>query len=63
VFGPDFDPTQYRMLVFGFAMVAIMVWRPRGLISARAPSLFLRERQAIAAGATRKGRSLAGENP
>ncbi len=63
VFGPDFDPTQYRMLVFGFAMVAIMVWRPRGLISARAPSLFLREREAIAAGATKKGRSLREENP
>jgi branched-chain amino acid transport system permease protein len=63
VFGPDFDPTQYRMLVFGFAMVAIMVWRPRGLISARAPSLFLREREAIAAGVTKKGRSLAEENP
>jgi len=63
VFGPDFDPTQYRMLVFGFAMVAIMVWRPRGLISARAPSLFLRERKAIAAGATEKGRSLREENP
>ena len=63
VFGPDFDPTQYRMLVFGFAMVAIMVWRPRGLISARAPSLFLREGQAIAAGATKKGRSLVEENP
>jgi branched-chain amino acid transport system permease protein len=63
VFGPDFDPTQYRMLVFGFAMVAIMVWRPRGLISARAPSLFLRERQAIAVGVTKKGRSLAEENP
>ena len=63
VFGPDFDPTQYRMLVFGFAMVAIMVWRPRGLISARAPSLFLRDGQAIAAGATKKGRSLVEENP
>ncbi|HEY4821966.1 MAG TPA: high-affinity branched-chain amino acid ABC transporter permease LivM [Xanthobacteraceae bacterium] len=63
VFGPDFDPTQYRMLVFGFAMVAIMVWRPRGLISARAPSLFLRERKAIAAGATKKGGSLVEENP
>src|SRR6266540_2071106 len=29
---------QYRMLVFGFAMVAIMVWRPRGLIATRNPS-------------------------
>jgi len=44
VFGPDFDPTQYRMLLFGFAMVAIMVWRPRGLIATRAPSLFLKGR-------------------
>ena len=28
---------QYRMLVFGGAMVAIMIWRPRGLISTREP--------------------------
>src|SRR6202040_1831238 len=35
VFGNDFDPTQYRMLLFGFAMVLIMVVRPRGLISTR----------------------------
>ena len=45
VFGPDFDPTQYRMLLFGLAMVLIMIWRPRGLVSARAPSVFLRERR------------------
>jgi branched-chain amino acid transport system permease protein len=32
---------QYRMLVFGFAMVAIMIWRPRGLVSTREPSLYL----------------------
>jgi branched-chain amino acid transport system permease protein len=38
VFGNDFDPTQYRMLLFGFAMVLIMVWRPRGLIATREPS-------------------------
>jgi branched-chain amino acid transport system permease protein len=41
VFGSDFDPTQYRMLLFGFAMVLIMVWRPRGLIATREPSTFL----------------------
>src|SRR5206468_12123912 len=35
VFGSDFDPTQYRMLLFGFAMVLFMVVRPRGLISTR----------------------------
>jgi branched-chain amino acid transport system permease protein len=33
---------QFRMLIFGAAMVAIMVWRPRGLIATRVPSLFLR---------------------
>ena len=25
VFGNEFDPTQYRMLIFGLAMVVIMV--------------------------------------
>ena len=45
IFGPTFDPTQYRMLLFGFAMVLIMIWRPRGLISTREPSVFLNERK------------------
>ncbi len=45
-FGNDFDPTQYRMLLFGFAMVLIMVWRPRGLIATREPSTFLHARRA-----------------
>ena len=47
VFGNDFDPTQYRMLVFGLAMVVIMVVRPRGLISTRHASVHLVERKAI----------------
>jgi branched-chain amino acid transport system permease protein len=47
VFGNDFDPTQYRMLLFGLAMVLIMIWKPRGLISTREPSVFLVERKAI----------------
>ena len=41
MFGSDFDPTQYRMLLFGFAMVLIMIWRPRGLIATRDPSTLL----------------------
>lgn len=41
LFGPDFDPTQYRMLLFGLAMVMIMVWRPKGLIASREPSVRL----------------------
>ena len=36
---------QYRMLVFGFAMVAIMIWRPRGLVATREPSLMLGDAQ------------------
>jgi branched-chain amino acid transport system permease protein len=40
---------QYRMLIFGFVMVAIMIWRPRGLVATRVPSVFLRERKPIAA--------------
>jgi branched-chain amino acid transport system permease protein len=33
------DLEQYRMLVFGLAMVFIMVWRPRGLVASRAPTV------------------------
>jgi branched-chain amino acid transport system permease protein len=47
IFGSSFDPTQYRMLIFGFAMVLIMIWRPRGLISTRAPSVFLKHSKRI----------------
>ncbi len=43
VFGQGFDPSEYRLLLFGLAMVAMMVWRPRGLISERHPSVRLSE--------------------
>ena len=45
LFGDNFDPTQYRLLAFGLVMVAIMVWRPRGLIADRRPSVLLRDRK------------------
>jgi branched-chain amino acid transport system permease protein len=32
---------EFRMLLFGAAMVGIMVWRPRGFLSRRAPSIRL----------------------
>ena len=32
---------QYRMLAFGLAMVAIMAWRPRGLLAHREPTVRL----------------------
>src|SRR5712664_1328943 len=37
IFGETFYPTQYRMLSFGFFMVLMMIWRPRGLIVTRQP--------------------------
>jgi branched-chain amino acid transport system permease protein len=55
IFGETFDPTQYRMLLFGFAMVLIMVLRPRGLISHRDPSVFLKERKAISVDLVKEG--------
>jgi len=36
--------SQYRMLAFGAAMVIIMVWRPRGLLAHREPTLRLAAR-------------------
>jgi branched-chain amino acid transport system permease protein len=41
IFGPDFDPAQYRMLLVGLAMVAMMNFRPRGIVSARQPTITL----------------------
>jgi branched-chain amino acid transport system permease protein len=56
IFGPTFDPTQYRMLLFGLAMVAIMRWRPRGLIATRVPSVFLKTRRKISVDLVTEGR-------
>jgi branched-chain amino acid transport system permease protein len=56
IFGSDFDPTQYRMLLFGFAMVLIMIWKPRGLVATREPSAFLKERKTVGASFVREGR-------
>jgi branched-chain amino acid transport system permease protein len=38
-FGRGFE--HYRMLVFGLAMVAIIVWRPGGLVRHRRPTILL----------------------
>jgi len=56
VFGSQFDPTQYRMLLFGLGMVLIMIWKPRGLISTREPTAFLHEKKTIAAKFVKEGR-------
>jgi branched-chain amino acid transport system permease protein len=54
-FGEDFDPTQYRMLIFGFAMVLIMIWKPRGLVGTREPSAFFKERRTILGSFVKEG--------
>jgi branched-chain amino acid transport system permease protein len=45
----------YRMLVFGWAMVLIMIWRPRGLIGHRAPTVYLKKAQAISSDLVKEG--------
>ena len=56
IFGQDFDPTQYRMLLVGFAMVVMMNWRPRGFVSTRQPSIALGARKSIGADLVQEGR-------
>lgn len=45
----------YRMLVFGWAMVLIMIWRPRGLVGHRAPTVYLKKAQAISSDLVKEG--------
>ena len=52
---PDFDPAQYRGLLFGLAMVVMMIVRPRGFVSSRAPSIFLKERKAVSGSLVKEG--------
>ena len=56
IFGNDFDPGQYRMLIFGLAMVVMMVWRPRGLIASRHPSIVLDECKSVEGAHVKEGR-------
>ncbi len=55
IFGNDFDPTQYRMLIFGLAMVVLMILKPRGLISTRQPTIALKETRAISGSLVKEG--------
>jgi branched-chain amino acid transport system permease protein len=54
-FGDGFDPAQYRMLIFGICMVLMMLWKPRGLISAREPTVFLKEKKIVSADHVKEG--------
>lgn len=56
IFGPGFDPAQYRMVLFGLAMVLMMIWKPRGLVSEREPTIALAEKKAVSVGHVQEGR-------
>jgi branched-chain amino acid transport system permease protein len=43
------------MLVFGMAMVLLMIWRPRGIIGHRAPTVYLKQSQAISSDLVKEG--------
>jgi branched-chain amino acid transport system permease protein len=47
-FGREFE--QFRMLLFGAAMVMIMIWRPRGLLAHRDPTIRLHGKAPVDAG-------------
>ena len=55
IFGHDFDPAQFRMLIFGIAMVVMMLWKPRGLVSTREPTVFLKLRKSISGSLVKEG--------
>jgi branched-chain amino acid transport system permease protein len=55
MFDKEFDPNEYRMLVFGIAMVLIMLFKPRGFVGARNPTVFLKKRKAIGAENVKEG--------
>ena len=55
IFGDDFDPKQWRMVFFGALMVMVMVWRPRGLVGSRKPTIVLKESKTIGADLVKEG--------
>jgi branched-chain amino acid transport system permease protein len=46
---------EYRMLIFGLSMMVIMVWRPRGIVGSRTPSVALKETKAISGSLVKEG--------
>ncbi|MDG4890092.1 MULTISPECIES: high-affinity branched-chain amino acid ABC transporter permease LivM [unclassified Mesorhizobium] len=55
IFGSDFTPELYRMLLFGIAMVVVMLWKPRGFVGSREPTAFLKERKSVSGSFTKEG--------
>ena len=55
VFGEGFTPELYRMLLFGLAVVLVMLWKPRGFVGSREPTAFLHERKSVSGSFTKEG--------
>ena len=56
IFGNDFTPELYRMLIFGVAMVLVMLYKPRGFVGTRTPTAFLHAgRKAISGEFSKEG--------
>jgi branched-chain amino acid transport system permease protein len=55
IFGSDFTPELYRMLLFGLAMIIVMLFKPRGFVGSREPTAFLRKRKAVSGSFTKEG--------
>ena len=49
------DPVKYRMLIVGLGMVMMMIWRPRGLIATREPTIFLKEKKSVSGSLVKEG--------
>ena len=49
------DPIQFRMLAVGLAMVLMMRFRPRGLVTRRQPTVFLKERKSVSSDMVAEG--------
>ncbi len=49
------DPNRLRMLIVGLGMVLMMLWKPRGLISTRTPTVFLKQKKSISGNLVKEG--------
>jgi branched-chain amino acid transport system permease protein len=49
------DPIQFRMLAVGLAMVLMMRFRPRGFVTKRDPTVYLKEKKAVSADLVSQG--------
>ena len=49
------DPIQFRMLAVGLAMVLMMRFRPRGFVTKRDPTVFLKVKKAVSADLVAEG--------